>query len=192
MDENNDSNAYLQAILQELRSSKQSLGFEHPPKPRYIYTNRQYPECLWYLWDGENKKHEPIPFNALTGIIEKLETEEKEYKGKRSLKINLHIRAERNYAIQTGSETMFAKGLLYTLSKLPAEKFKSAITIAVEPGEDAQVSFCRIYNPVSGQAVYAPYTEPVNWQDVIRRATSKIDTAHGRVEQTVQIPQTTH
>ncbi|PSB28372.1 hypothetical protein C7B70_21175 [Chlorogloea sp. CCALA 695] len=182
----------MKEILEELRSSKQQIGFGHPPKPRYIYTNRQYPECLWYFWDGENKRHEPILFNALTGIIEKLETEEKEYKGKRSLKINLHIRAERNYAIQTGIETMFAKGLLYTLSELPVEKFKSAITIAVEPGNDAQVSFCRIYNPVSGQAVYAPYTEPVNWQDVIRRAISKIDTAHGRFEQRTQIPQTTH
>ncbi|PSB31378.1 hypothetical protein [Chlorogloea sp. CCALA 695] len=206
MDENNDSNAYLQAILdsnklsntylkgilEELQASKQQIGFGHPPKPRYIYTNRQYPECLWYFWDGENKRHEPILFNALTGIIEKLETEEKEYKGKRSLKINLHIRAERNYAIQTGIETMFAKGLLYTLSELPVEKFKSAITIAVEPGNDAQVSFCRIYNPVTGRAAYAPYNEPVNWQHTIARAILKIDTAHGRIEQTVQIPQTTH
>ena len=79
---NNDSNAYLQAILEELQASKQQLGFGHPPKPRYIYTNRQYPDCLWYFWDGENNKHEPILFNALTGIIDKLETEEKEYKGK--------------------------------------------------------------------------------------------------------------
>ncbi len=31
------SNAYLQSMLEELRSSKQQLGFGHPPKPRYIY-----------------------------------------------------------------------------------------------------------------------------------------------------------
>ncbi len=154
-----------------------------------IYTNRQYPECLWYFWDGENKRHEPILFNALTGIIEKLETEEKEHKGKRNLKINLHIRAERNYVIESGSETMFSKGLLYTLSRLPVEKFSQAITIAVEPGEEAKVSFCRIYNPATGQAVYAPYTEPVDWQNVIARATSKINTAHGRVEPPVQLQQ---
>ncbi len=176
----------MKEILEELRSSKQQLGFGHPPKPRYIYTNRQYPECLWYFWDGENKRHEPIQFNALTGIIEKLDTEEKEYKGKRNLKINLHIRAERNYVIESGSETMFSKGLLYTLSKLPVEKFNQAITIAVEAGEDEKVSFCRIYNPVTGFAVYAPYTEPVDWQNVIVRAASKINTAHGRVEQAPQ------
>ena len=190
LDFNEVGNTYLKEILEELRSSKQQIGFGHPPKPRYIYTNRQYPDCLWYFWDGENKRHEPILFNALTGIIEKLETEEKEYKGKRNLKINLHIKAERNYVIESGTETMFSKGLLYTLSRLPVEKFKQPITIAVEPGDTAQVSFCRIYNPVTGQSVYASYTERVDWQNVIARATSKINTAHGRVEPRVQIPQT--
>ena len=47
-DSNEVSNTYLKEILEELRSSKQQIGFGHPPKPRYIYTNRQYPDCLWY------------------------------------------------------------------------------------------------------------------------------------------------
>ena len=182
MDFNNDSNAYLQAILQELQASKQSLGFGHSPKPRYLYANRQYPDCLWYFWDGAKKEHEPIQFQALTGIVEKLEVEEKEYKGKPEFKANLHIKADRNYVIQSGLETLFAKGLVYTLSKLPVASFNKPITIAVEPGDTAMVLFCRVYNPVTGQAVYAPYTEPVDWQNVIARAISKIDTAHGRVE----------
>lgn len=190
MDDNNDSNAYLQAILQELQASKQQLGFGHSPKPQYIYANRQYAECLWYFWDGAKKEHEPILFQALTGIIEKLEIEEKEYKGKPEFKVNLHIKADRNYVIQSGLETLFAKGLIYTLSKLPIAAFTQPITIAVEPGDTEQVLFCRVYNPVTGIAVYAPYTEPVNWQDVIVRATSKINTAHGRVEPRVQLQQT--
>ena len=77
LDSNELSNTYLKEILQELQASKRQLGFGHSPRPRYIYVNRQYPECVWYFWDGENKRHEPILFNALTGIIEKLETEEK-------------------------------------------------------------------------------------------------------------------
>ena len=190
MDFNNDSNAYLQAILQELQASKQQLGFGHSPKPRYIYANRQYPDCLWYFWDGAKKEHEPIQYQALTGIVEKLEVEEKEYKGKPDYKVNLHIKADRNYVIQSGLETLFAKGLVYTLSKLPVTSFNKPITIAVEPGDTEQVLFCRVYNPVTKQAVYAPYTEPVNWQQVIARATSKINTAHGRVEPPVQLQQT--
>jgi hypothetical protein len=190
MDFNNDSNAYLQAILQELQASKQQLGFGHSPKPRYLYANRQYPDCLWYFWDGAKKEHEPIQFQALTGIVEKLEVEEKEYKGKPDYKVNLHIKADRNYVIQSGYETLFAKGLVYTLAKLPVTSFNKPITIAVEPGDTEQVLFCRVYNPVTKQAVYAPYTEPVNWQQVIARATSKINTAHGRVEPPVQLQQT--
>jgi hypothetical protein len=192
MNVNNDSSAYLQAILEELRASNQQLGFGHPPKVRYIYANRQHPGCLWYFWDGAKKEHEPILFPALTGIVEKLDTEKKEFKGKHELKINLHIRADRNYVIQSGAETMFAKGLIYTLSRLPIAAFTQTVTIAVEAGEDEQVVFCRIYNPVTKQAVFAPYTEPVNWQEVIAKAVVKIDAAHGRIGQTaspVQKPQ---
>lgn len=126
----------------------------------------------------------------MTGIVEKLEIEEKEYKGKPEFKVNLHIKADRNYVIQSGLETLFAKGLIYTLSKLPIAAFTQPITIAVEPGDTEQVLFCRVYNPVTGLAVYAPYTEPVDWQNVIVRATSKINTAHGRVEPPVQLQQT--
>jgi hypothetical protein len=49
-----------------------------------------------------------------------------------------------------------------------------------------------LYNPVKKQAVFAPYTEPVNWQEVTARAVVKIDAAHGRVGQTAspaQMPQ---
>ena len=102
----------------------------------------------------------------------------------------MHIKADRNYVIQSGYETLFAKGLVYTLSKLPVTSFNKPITIAVEPGDTEQVLFCRVYNPVTKQAVYAPYTEPVNWQQVIARVTSKINTAHGRVEPPVQLQQT--
>ena len=190
MDLDSDSNTYLKAILEELRASKQQLGFGNSPRARYIYVNRQYSPCLWYFWDGAKKEHEPILFQALTGIVEKLEIEQKEYKGKPEVKANLHIKADRNYVIQSGLETLFAKGLVYTLSKLPVTSFNKPITIAVEPGDTEQVLFCRVYNPVTKQSVYAPYTEPVNWQQVIARASSKINTAHGRVEPPVQLQQT--
>ena len=88
------TNQILQAILDELRASKQILGFGHPPKHRYIYANRQYPNCLWYFWNGAKNEHEPIEYHALKGIVERLEIEEKEFRGKPDLKVNLHIRAD--------------------------------------------------------------------------------------------------
>lgn len=170
-----DSTELLLQILNELKAQRQSLGFCHPPKARYIYANRQYPDCLWYFWNGAKNIHEPIEYPALTGLIEKLEIEEKEFRGKPDPKVNLHIRADRAYVIQSGLDTLFAKGLLHTLSKLPIEAFKQPITIAVEAGETDQVLFCRIYNPTTGNAVYAPYPEDTNWDSVIRRAIEKVE-----------------
>jgi len=171
--------ALLQAILDEIKSQRSGrsmppLGFSHPPKARYIYANRQYSDCLWYFWNGAKNQHEPIELHALTGIIEKLEVEEKDFRGKTELKVNLFIRADRPYVIQSGADTLFAKGLLYTLSKLPADAFKRPITIAVEAGETEQVLFCRIYNPISGSAVYAPYPDDTNWESVTHRALAKV------------------
>lgn len=187
MTTNLDTNQLLEAILNQLQTSQQTLGFGHPPKSRYIYANRKYPDALWYFWNSTKQSHEPIEFHALTGIVDKLEVEEKEYRGKPDLKVNLHIKADHNYVIQSGLETLFAKGLVYTLSKLPVAAFTQPITIAVEPGDTEQVLFCRIYNPATGQAVYAPYTEPINWQEVTARAIAKLDLAHNRTPQTTSI-----
>lgn len=178
-----DSNQLLQAILDELRAANSPLGFGHPPRPRYIYANRQYSDCLWYFWNGTKGEHEPIDHHALTGVIENLELEEKEFRGKADYKVNLHIRADRLYIIQAGQDTLFAKGLVYTLSKLPISAFRQPITIAVEPGDTEQVLFCRVYNPGTGQAVFAPYGDYVNWDTITQRAIAKINAAHNRTEQ---------
>jgi hypothetical protein len=177
----------LKAILDELRAARRStsaipLGFGYPPKPRYIYANRQYSDCLWYFWNGAKNEHEPIAFQALTGMIEKLEIETKAFRGKPDPKVNLAVRAERSYIIQAGFDTIFAKGLLYTLAKLPVEAFRQPITIAVEPGETEQVLFCRIYNPSTGNSVYAPYPDDVDWPAVSQRAIDKIQTAYSRLD----------
>ena len=170
----------LRQILKELRQGNRpsiALGFGHPPKPRYVYANRQYSDALWYFWNGADSKHEPIAHHALTGTIEKLEIETKEFRGKPESKVNLHIRADRPYIIQSGFDTLFAKGLLFTLAKLPIDAFRQPITIAVEPGETEQVLFCRIYNQTTGQSIFAPWGDDVDWDAVSKRAIAKIEGA---------------
>ena len=102
----------LHQILIELRNQKNVLGFGNPPKPRYVYANRQYTDCLWYFWNGAKAEHEPIELNALTGKVVKLEIETKEFRGKPDDKLNLHVEADRKYVIQAGLDTLFGKGLL--------------------------------------------------------------------------------
>ncbi len=173
----------LQAILDELKAARAAhsvvpLGFASPPKARFIYANRQYPNCLWYYWNSAKNEHEPIEQTALTGWVEKLEIETKEFRGKTESKVNLTIRADRLYVIQSGFETLFAKGLLHTLAKLPTEAFRQPIMIAVEPGETDQVLFCRIYNPATGKSVFAPYPDDTDWTATAQKAVSKIQKAH--------------
>jgi hypothetical protein len=173
----------LQAILDELKAARHAppavaLGFSSPPKPRFIYANRQYNNCLWYFWNSAKNEHEPIEATALTGYIEKLEIEEKEFRGRTESKVNLTLRADKTYIIQAGFDTLFAKGLLFTLAKLPAEAFRQPVMIAVEPGESEQVLFCRIYNPANGKSVFAPWPDDTDWPATAQRAIQKIDQVH--------------
>jgi len=171
----------LQQILSALKAQSQPspLGFCEPPRTRHIYANRQYPDCLWYFWDGGKKAHEPIEQHAITGVIDKIELEVKEFRGKSDPKLNIHIKADKPYVIQSGVDTLFAKGLIFTLSKLPVEAFRKPITIAVEAGDTEQVLFCKIYNPANNTLVYAPYGEGVvDWPAVMQKAIDKVAAAH--------------
>jgi hypothetical protein len=174
----------LRQILDELRrqSTPSVLGFGDIPKTRYIYANRQYPDCLWYFWNGGNSTHEPIAYSAITGVIEKIEIEEKEFRGKPDLKLNFYIKADKPYVIQSGTDTLFAKGLIYTLSKLPVEAFLKPITIGVEVGDTDTVLFSRVYNPATGSLVFAPYPDNTDWNAVMGRAVTKVNQAHGASE----------
>lgn len=164
----------LTEILQELRKlTAPPLGFNYPPKPRYVYANRQYSDCLWYFWDGSKKEHEPIAMHALTGAIFGLEVEAKEFRGKPDVKVNLYIQADRPYVVQSGFDTLFAKGLLWSLDQLPSLAAQSVVTIAVEPGETEQVLFCRVYGP-DGQAIYAPYPDTADWVAIAASVRSKL------------------
>jgi hypothetical protein len=164
----------LTEILQELRKlTAPPLGFNHPPKPRYVYANRQYSDCLWYFWNGGKNEHEPIAIHALTGAIEKLEIESKEFRGKPDVKLNLHIWGDRPYVVQSGFDTLFAKGLLWSLDQLSNLAAQSVVTIAVEPGETEQVLFCRVYGP-DGQAIYAPYPDTTDWVAIAASVQSKL------------------
>jgi hypothetical protein len=169
----------LQAILDELKTARLTpppvpLGFGSAPKARFIYANRQYSDCLWYFWNGSKNEHEPIEHTAITGYLEKLELEEKVFRKKAEIKVNLTIRADRLYIIQAGFDTLFARGLLHTLAKLPGEAFRHPIMIGVEPGETEQVLFCRIYNPATGKSVIAQYPDDTDWHATAQRAIAKI------------------
>lgn len=160
----------LQAILDELRSQRQHLGFGWPPGPRRIYANRQYPDCLWYFWNGGENRHEPIEQTALTGYVEKLEIEEKEFRGKPDYKLSVLVRADRPYLIQSGLDTLFSRGLLSSLRRV--ETFDRPLTICVEPGDTEQVLFCRVYQGETW--IDGRYEEEENWREIAATVATRL------------------
>ncbi|MGL4283517.1 MAG: hypothetical protein ACRCSI_07830, partial [Eubacterium aggregans] len=165
----------LVQILAELRKQNQpALGFGFAPRPRRIYANRQYADCLWYFWNGSTNEHEPINFHALTGYITQVEVEEKEFRGKPDIKLNIHVKADRLYLIQAGIETLFSKGVIYALKEVT--DFSQVLSIAVEPGKTEQVLFGRVY--VGNQVIYAPYDEEdtrIPWRSLAESIQSQIE-----------------
>jgi hypothetical protein len=156
-----------------------ALGFGPSPRPRTIYINRQYPECLWYFWNGAKSIHEPIEHGSITAYLTKIELTEKEFRGKPDTKIDLHLKADRAYKIQVGIDTLTAKSLLSALTKV--EDFSQPITIAPEPGDTDQVCFARV-SIDGGEIIYAPYADDADWPAILQ---ALIDRLGGEAPQAI-------
>lgn len=70
---------------------------------------------------------------------------------------------ERPHGIQSSCKTYLTKGLLYMLSKLPSVALTQPLRITVEAGGSEYVLFCRLYDPVMGKALHAPFAEHTDW-----------------------------
>jgi hypothetical protein len=103
---------------------------------------------------------------ALTGYIEKIAIEEAEFRKKTALKLNIHIRSDRNYVIQCGLDTIAGQCLVHALAYIPQTDFSSPLTIAVEPGDTEQVLFARVYK---GSTAYRfDRNEDIDWESLAR------------------------
>lgn len=174
-------NQLLQALL-----SDKDLGFCNPPIPRYIYANRQYPECLWYFWDFQNSKPIPILTTALKGVVTGIRIEEKEFRGKSEPKLQCEVLADQRYVIVCGFDTLFAKGLLSALATLTKEQINAPIVIAAEPGDTEQVLFCKVY--INSEYVFAPYTPDTDWDLMVSGIVAKLPPSMPRAKGQTQDP----
>lgn len=170
-------NQLLAQILEVLQSQSKPLGFGPSPRPIYVYCNRTR-DCLWYtLSEDANRTIQPIHEDALTGLITKIEVVEVTRRGKAVEKLHVHVKAARKYILESGVDSNFSRALLHPLSLIPVEKLRLPITIAVEPGESEEVLFCRIYNPITGEAAFAPWDASTDWSQVLERAMAKVEAA---------------
>jgi hypothetical protein len=106
---------YIGSVQKTQHMSELILGFGKSPIRRSVYINRQYPNCVWYFWDGQNNAHIPIVETDLFCFIDSISVRENEFKGKAVEKIEVNVSADHPYRLVAGIETAFARSFVSAL-----------------------------------------------------------------------------
>lgn len=143
-----------QLMLAELRRIREALESSQP----FGFGKRQEPSYVFVKWDGatgwyQRNKHEgvnqPIEERNLTGYLVNVwrfdrvdaTTQEK------VPRLNIQIRADKDYVIQTGFTTNPSKTFLVGLNELEPSALKEPVTLVVETNEGSRhkpTLFCRV------------------------------------------------
>lgn len=145
------------------------LGWGETFRTQYISANRQYPDCLWYIWKHEANTHEPVTHATLSGYLTGFDVKEGEHKGKPTYKLRTYLKANgRSYCVVSGLETGFSAGLMSALNELGGA-FLRDNWIAIEPtaGDDEKVLFCNVYT-AKGHC-FAPPSEGLDIRGVMQQ-----------------------
>ena len=102
----------LQAIRKALEGS-QPLGFGKKAQPVYVFVKHS-PESLWYSRDKAVGENVPIVERDLTGYLVNVWRFDRldEATGETVPKLNLQVKADQDYVIQSGFSTNFARTFL--------------------------------------------------------------------------------
>jgi len=146
------------AMLEELRrirealEGSQPLGFGKRAGPVYLFIkfHQQGGQTyLWYKRDRHEGQNVPVPEHDLTGYLTNLWRFDRvdDATGERVPRLNVQVRADKDYVIQTGFYTNFSKSLLAGLLELEAGALKEPVTLVLEDnlGSKARPTvFCRV------------------------------------------------
>lgn len=161
----------IEAIVRSIVSESKTGAFRDRIGnfTRTIYANRQYPDCLWYFWNGGEKVHEPIATPVLTGRITNFQIMEKEFRGRSDDKIQIEMMTtEGRFNVETGFETVVGRGWMIALLML-SPKEGDLISLKVRPGDqDEKALLGSLYNSEERE-VFKPYTKEENWKCVADR-----------------------
>ncbi|CAA9573966.1 MAG: hypothetical protein AVDCRST_MAG86-1972 [uncultured Truepera sp.] len=139
--------AELKRIREALEGS-QPLGFGKRQEPSYVFVKWDG-KTVWYGRDKHEGVNRPIQERDLTGYLVNVwrfdrvdaTTQEK------VPRLNIQVRADKDYIIQTGFTTNFSKTFLAGLNELEPAALKEPITLVVETNEGSKhrlTLFCRV------------------------------------------------
>ena len=137
----------LQAIRKALETS-QPLGFGKKVQPVYVFVKHSL-ESLWYSRDKAVGENVPILERDLTGYLVNVWRFDRldEATGETVPKLNLQVKADQEYVIQSGFSTNFARTFLAGLLELEPGALKEPLTLVLEDNAGSRARptvFCRV------------------------------------------------
>ena len=137
----------LQAIRKALEGS-QPLGFGKKAQPVYVFVKHS-PESLWYSRDKAVGENVPILERDLTGYLVNVWRfgRRDDATGETVPKLNIQVKADQDYVIQSGFSTNFARTFLAGVLGLEPEALKEPLTLVVEDNAGSRARptvFCRV------------------------------------------------
>jgi len=134
--------------IREALEGVQPLGFGKRQEPSYVFVKWDG-ATVWYRRDRHEGVNRPLEERDLTGFLVNVwrfdrvdaTTQEK------VPRLNIQIRADKDYIIQTGFYTNFSKTFLAGLLELEPSALKEPVTLVVETNEGSKhrpTLFCRV------------------------------------------------
>lgn len=152
------------------------LGLGDPPVRRYLFVGQDEGDsgACWYEYNfNSNAKLYKVP-RALTGYLRglRLKTRESEKFGdKVKLDILMDCGPHGQYAIRTGANTVFARGVILALADLgyaDPENLKEPLAIEVVPStENKKIVLGAVYRRLTGERVKAKWDAEVDLESLI-------------------------
>lgn len=152
------------------------LGLTDPPDRRYLYVMQddQGSGSCWYEYNVESKIKTHLPERALAGYITGLRLHEFSSRFGKKWKLDILMDCGHPYAIRTGVDTVFARGIVLSLREVDSsEVLQDALTICVKPSIDnPKVVYGSVYITNTSQRVRYEWDKDVPLVPIIRNLQS--------------------
>ncbi len=134
--------------IREVLEGSQPLGFGKRQEPSYVFVKWDG-KTVWYGRDRHEGVNRPLEERDLTGYVVNVwrfdrvdaTTQEK------VPRLNMQVRADKDYIVQTGFHTNFSKTFLAGLNELEPSALEEPVTLVVETNEGSKhrpTLFCRV------------------------------------------------